>query len=163
VVKATDNTDVFNITYKSEEKSNVKITILDENKTVVFTEVIQNIASFVRPYNFSTLEEGKYTIIIEGKNGRQAETVNYTKNHVTSYVRIAQMVNEENKYVLYVHNNGTETIRLNILGKDGNLLHEQSMSVTGSSTLVYDLNKVKDKENITFQVITGSGKVETIF
>ena len=41
--------------YRGEHSGKVKVTIYDENGTVVFKEVVENHEHFMRPYNFSSL------------------------------------------------------------------------------------------------------------
>ena len=105
LVKAATKESVFNIHYSAIEKGNVKVSILDSNEKSVFNEVLTQVTSFVRPYNFSELPEGEYTIVIEDINGKQAEKINYTLNKITSFINVAKVANEGNKYWLNVANN----------------------------------------------------------
>jgi hypothetical protein len=162
VTSSTAN--VFNISYKTAEVSNVRISIYNSNTELVFTEVLNNVASFVRPYNFSELTEGEYTIVVSNKNGTQTEKVNFTSNKINSIISVSEVANAENKYALNVTNNGTEDVYVRIFDNNSNLLHEQSVQVTGSFGLIYNLSKVKSTTgtSITFEVSTESGKFEKI-
>ena len=75
---SSDKLNVFNIHYRTAEKGRVKISIIDCKNKTVFSEVLLNTSSFVRPFNFSQLHEGVYTIVLEDKNGKQSEKINYT-------------------------------------------------------------------------------------
>ena len=163
-VTATASASVFNITYKTAETGNVKISIYNESNALMFTEVLNNVASFVRPYNFSELTEGEYTIVVSTKNGTQAEKVNYSANKINSFISVSKVANAENKYVLNVTNNGTEEVFVRIYDNTNELLHEQSVQVTGSFGLIYNLSRVTSisDSSVTFEVATSSGKVETI-
>jgi hypothetical protein len=77
-VMSSDKLNVFNIHYRTAEKGRVKISIIDCKNKTVFSEVLLNTSSFVRPFNFSQLHEGVYTIVLEDKNGKQSEKINYT-------------------------------------------------------------------------------------
>jgi len=157
------NANVFNISYKTAEVGNVRISIYDNGNELVFTEVLSNVASFVRPYNFSELTQGEYTIVVSNKNSTQAEKVNFTSNKINSIISVSEVANAENKYALNVTNNGTEDVYVRIFGNN-TLLHEQSVQVTGSFGLIYNLSKVKSaaKASVTFEVSTASGKFEKI-
>jgi uncharacterized protein YaiI (UPF0178 family) len=124
---------------------------------------MNNVASFVRPYNFSELPEGEYTIVLEDKNGKQVEKVNYAMNKVVSFVKVTQVANVDNKYMLNVSNNGSEVVTVKIFSGNA-LLHKQDVQVTGSFGQVYNLNQVKATTDakITFEISTSSGKYETI-
>lgn len=158
------SSNVFNINYKTAEAGTVKIAIYDNNNILVFSEVLNNVASFVRPYNFTELNEGEYTIVVSNKNGKQAEKVNYAANTISSFINVSEVANAENKYALNVTNNGTEEVFVRIYNNQNELLHEQSVQVTGSFGLIYDLTKVKaaSTTSVTFEVSTSNGKVETI-
>ena len=161
LVKAATKESVFNIHYSAIEKGNVKVSILDSNEKSVFNEVLTQVTSFVRPYNFSELPEGEYTIVIEDINGKQAEKINYTLNKITSFINVAKVANEGNKYWLNVANNGTDILSVRIYSQDGTQLHEQLVKVTGNLSLIYNLNKVKPGA-VRFEVTSGNGKTQTI-
>lgn len=160
-VKAATKSSVFNLEYAASESGSVRVSILDKNNQAVFTEVLSNVGSFVRPYNFSELSEGEYTIVVDGKNGKQAEKINYTVNKVTSYVHVTEVASQPNKYLLRVANNGAEQVMVRIFGQDASLLHQQKVQVDGGFSLIYNLNKVNNK-GVTFEVETASGNVHTI-
>lgn len=160
----TSSASVFNINYKTAESGTVKISIYDNNNQLVFVEVLNNVASFVRPYNFTELSQGEYTIVVANKNGKQAEKVNYSVSKVESVISVSEVANAENKYMLNVTNNGTEEVYVRILNNENILVHEQAVQVTGSFVLIYNLNKLKSttESNVTFEVSTSSGKFEKI-
>ena len=162
-VTASTAASVFNINYKMVEKGTVNISIYDKSNELVFTEVLIDVKSFVRPYNFSELPEGEYTIVVADKNGKQAEKVNYTLSNIFSAISVSEVANEENKYILNVTNNGTENVEVKIYDNLQTLLHVQTVNVTGSFGLIYNLNKVKStSSSVTFEVTTNSGKIERI-
>ena len=160
----TSSASVFKINYKTAEVGTVKISIYDNNNQLVFVEVLNNVASFVRPYNFTEMSEGEYTIVVATKNGKQAEKVNYSVSKVESVISVSEVANAENKYMLNVTNNGTEEVYVRIFNNENILVHEQSVQVTGSFGLIYNLNKLKSttESNVTFEVSTSSGKFEKI-
>lgn len=162
VTVKTNKQGVFSIQYKNTEKGNVRVYILNSKNQEIFSESFQNVSSFTRPYNFTQLAEGEYTIVIEDKNGKQVEKINYTRNKLVSYVHVSRVPNKENKFWLNVANNGTETLTVNIYSENGTRLHEQSVEVTGTLSMVYDLTKVKTAKAIVFEVVDGNNKIHTI-
>jgi hypothetical protein len=160
-VVAGSKASVYNIYYTSAETGKVKISILNDENHLVFSEVLSNVASFKRPYNFSQLSEGQYTIVVEDKNGKQVEQVNYSMNKVVSFISVKEVANAENKYILNVTNNGTEEVLVKIYSGSA-LLHSQNVSVTGNFGLVYNLTKIKSPEAISFSVTTGNGETRVI-
>jgi hypothetical protein len=77
VVNKTEDASVFTISYTSVEKGTVKIMLFDKKKTLIHSEILLNISSFVRPYDFHGLAKGKYTIVVESNNNKQVEIINY--------------------------------------------------------------------------------------
>jgi hypothetical protein len=152
---------VYNIYYSSTEAGKVKVSILNSKRELVFTEVFNNVSSFKRPYNFSQLTEGQYTIVVEDKKGKQVEQVNYTMNKVASFISVTEAANSENKYILNVTNNGTEEVLVKIFSGE-TLIHSQNVKVTGNFGLVYNLTKVKSPKAVTFEITTSNGNTQTI-
>jgi hypothetical protein len=74
-VKSAEKVNVYNIHYRTTIEGTVKLSIINSKNKAVFSEVLLNTSSFVRPYNFSHLAEGEYTVILEDKNGKQAEKI----------------------------------------------------------------------------------------
>lgn len=161
VVSATSQ--VYKVYYKTKEAGKVKVSIINSSNQLVFSEVMNNVASFVRPYNFSELPEGEYTIVLEDKNGKQVEKVNYTMNKIVSFVKITEVANADHKYMLNVANNGSEVVTVKIFSGNS-LLHTQDVQVTGAFGQVYNLTQVKAATDakITFEVSTSSGKFQSI-
>lgn len=163
IVASISNASVFTIRYKAPEVNTVKISILNSNNQLVFSETLTNVESFARPYNFRQLAEGEYTIIVADKNGKQAEKINYSMDKISSFISVTKVAKAENKYALNVNNNGTEDVFVKIYDND-QLLHEQTVQVTGSFGLIYNLSKVAltSDASVTFQISTTGGKVEII-
>src|SRR5436190_16928107 len=79
----------FKLFYKGVRTGNVKVTIYDSKNQAVFSETIKNLESFMRPYNFSSLDEGEYLIELKDQDGTQLEKISYHKGHVE---RLAKLV-----------------------------------------------------------------------
>lgn len=120
-----------------------------------------NTSSFVRPFNFSQLTEGEYTVVLEDKNGKQSEKISYTVNHVTSFVSVSPVANQDGKYRLNVYNNGSENVDVRIFTQEGLLIHDQVLNVNGNYALIYNLQQVASPA-FTFEVTTSNGNVKTV-
>jgi len=153
--------NVFNIHYRTAEKGTVKLSIIDSKNKTVFSEVLFNTSSFVRPFNFSQLTEGEYTVVLEDKNGKQSEKISYTVNQVTCFVSVSPVANQDGKYRLNVYNNGSENVDVRIFTQEGLLVHDQVLSVNGNYALIYNLQQVASPA-FTFEVTTSNGNVKTV-
>lgn len=157
------NEAVFNVRYQTSETGTVRVSIVNNANEIVFAEVLTNIGSFTRPYNFIELSEGEYTIVVEGKSGKQAEKINYATSKITSFALISQVENQNNKYLLNVTNNGAQVVTVKVISNDGQVLNERTMEVNGSAGVVYDLSKVKtDNATVTFEISVNGNAVQTI-
>jgi hypothetical protein len=157
----TSSTYILN--YKSNEIGKVKVSIFNSNSEMIFTEVLNNVGSFKRPYNFSELAQGNYTIVIEDKNGKQVENVSYRLNKTAPFINVKAVANAQNKYQVSVSNTGKEQVSVKIYDNANGLLHSDIIEVNGNYGVIYNLQNVKSaSENIIiFEVSTSSGKVET--
>ncbi len=160
IVSVTPATaSVYNVNYKSLETGRVKISIFNAKNTMVFTEVLNNVASFNRPYNFSQLEAGVYTIVLEGKDGKQTETITHAVNVPTTFISVKEVASAFRKYQVNVISSEGDVVLVKIFNGTSDLIHEEKINVKGFSGFIFDLNKVKSNE-ITFEVSTASGKTE---
>ena len=159
-VAPSTTASVYDVSYMGTEAGNVKVSIYNSSNVLVFSETINNVTSFKRPYNFSNLSQGEYTIVLEDKNGKQVENVSYRMNTVNSFIHVSEVANAENKYMLNVTNDGTESVYVKILNSDNEVLHEQHLKVTGTFGLVYNLSQVKPSSEVTFEITTSNGNVQ---
>jgi hypothetical protein len=155
------SSSVYNVAYKAVEAGKVKVSIYNDNNELVFTETLNAVSSFNRPYNFSELAEGEYTIVLESKNDKQAEKVSYRSNKVTTYISMKEVADSANKYQLNLTSSTTDAVSVKIYNASDALVHEQKMKVTGRAGFIFDLNKVKS-DMITFEISTSNGNVERI-
>ena len=158
-----NNSAVYNVFYKSAEAGRVRITISNSANQIVFSEILNNVTSFKRPYNFMELEQGEYTITLEDKHGKQVEKVKYFMNEITSFVRVSQIPGASDKYLVNVATNGQETVNVKIYSNKHELLHEEHVKISGNYGVVFNLSQVKASlaPVVIFEVTTGSGKTET--
>jgi hypothetical protein len=163
IVTPAAEAGVFTVIYKKHVVGKVKLSIFDKENNLVYKEVVGNIGSFTRPYNFNELAEGEYTIVLEDSNGRHEEKINYQIRKPLSFIKVSEVVNEDHKYVLNVVTNEKENVSVRIFDNLNGLIHKQEIEVNGNYGLLYNLSKVKSSSTavITFEITTESGKVVT--
>lgn len=153
---------VYNVNYKSVEAGRIKVYIYNSTNTMVFSEVLNNVSSFSRPYNFSELAEGAYTIVLESKNGKQVEKIDYIKSRLTMLINMKEIANTESKYLLNVTSNEESSVSVKIYSNN-EFLHEEQVSVSGRTGIVFNLKQVKSAtDSVTFEIYTSNGKVELV-
>ncbi|HEY9004882.1 DUF3244 domain-containing protein [Ohtaekwangia sp.] len=154
------NGSTVKLFYKGTRPTDVKISILDATNKVVYGETIKNVDGFIRPYNFSNLKEGEYTIELLGENGLQVERVNYRFGKVEKLANVMHVAGEPNKYILTVANKGHEVLTVKIYDSIGTLLYNQKEEAEGDFARVYNLENYKGA--VTFEVTDSNGVAKTL-
>lgn len=136
VLKSGSTVKVF---YKGDELTDVKVTILDENDQLVFSEKIKKTNGFTRPYNFANLPSGNYKIQLVDGSGIQVEHVSYARKSEepkkNSYV--ARVGGTTDKFILSVPNKGDEKISITIVTGEDTVLYRGEEAVDGDFAKVY--------------------------
>ncbi|MFD1000375.1 hypothetical protein ACFQ21_13715 [Ohtaekwangia kribbensis] len=146
--------------YKGTKQTDVKVSIYNAANTLVYSETIKNVDGFVRPYNFTNLEEGEYSIELLGENGRQVERVIYKLGKVEKLANVMHVTGETNKYILTVANKGQDVLTIKIYGDKGVLLYSKTEEVNGDFAQVYNLDKYNG--GLTFEVSDSKGVTKSL-
>ncbi len=158
VIKNGEST--YRVIYKSEKESDVKVSILDERNKVVFVEKVSKTEGFTRPYNFSSLKEGEYTIAVQDASGILIERVVYRAEKTPKALNVIRMNSDDSKYVLTAAGSGTETIAINIYDENNRLIHHDSKTTVGNFAQLYNLKSVKG--HVTFEITNESGETKKV-
>lgn len=148
---------VYKVNYKAAESGKVKISILNSNRTLIYTETL-TLGAFVRPYNFNSIGEGDYIIVLEDKTGKVEEKISFKANKVSSFVKVSQI--ENNKYIFRAVSTGADQLDIRIIGQNNQVLHAQSVDVNGATAMIYNLEK--SESNPVFVVTSSNGTVTTV-
>jgi hypothetical protein len=160
------NGSIFKLFYKGVDEGTVKVTIYDERGDAVFTETLRKVSNFVRPYNFSSLKEGEYTIELVNDSGKQIEKVVYTKGAIEhkktseKLLNLVRVKDANDKYMLMVSNKERGAITVKIYNSAHELLYKHKEILTGDFAKVYTLDKYSG--NVLFEVIDENGISKTL-
>jgi hypothetical protein len=154
--------DVVKLFYRGEKSGKVKVTICNDKGQKVFVEVMRKTEHFMRPYNFSSLPEGNYTIELADEQGVRTEKVNHSSpSQDTKQLAHLTLVNDqEAKYLLAVANAGSDALTVRIFDERNNLLYEETEIVDGNFARLYNLHKVDG--NHTFEVTDDDGNAHRL-
>jgi hypothetical protein len=133
----------------------VKISIYNAKGETVFAETMRRTENFMRPYNFSSLPKGEYTIVIADENGKRSQKIKHSFESRERVARLSRVLNGS-KYLLAVPNNGTDALTVKIFGEDHGLLYSKTEVVQGDFAKLYTLNHVNG--TVTFEISDQSGK-----
>jgi hypothetical protein len=154
------NGSTIKLFYKGTKQADVKVSIYNAANSLVYSETIKNVDGFVRPYNFSNLAEGEYSIELTGDNGRQIERVSYKLGKVEKLANVLHVAGERNKYILTVANKGKDVPTVKIYGDKGTLLYSKVENVDGDFAQVYNFEQYAG--SITFEVSDSKGVTKSL-
>ncbi len=141
--------DTFKVFYKSASINKVSVTIYDANGATVFNENLGKLESFMRPYNFSTLPNGDYTIELQDALGKQIEQVAFTAGKLKTGKKIAanliKIASEKSKYLLMIPEQSVEVVKITIRDNDNTVLYTGSEPVSGDFAKIYDIQSEDGK------------------
>lgn len=138
------NGSTFRLLYKGAEQSDVKVLILNDENQIVFTEKIKNTDGFARPYNFSNLPEGHYSIQIKNNAGVQTETVSHQIRREEKTIHLLRL-DGTGKYVLSVPNQGKQDLSIMIFNDLNEVLYQSEEKIIGDFARIYNLGNEKSR------------------
>lgn len=154
----TKSGSLVKLFYKGAKDCNVKVTITNSENQVVFEELIRHVDGFMRPYNFSKLPEGDYTIKLVDHLGNKIEKISYRNGKIERLANLIRISGGEDRYLLTISNKGKDKFGVNIYDDKGDLLYTHSEEADGDFAKVYDLSKVSEKFSFVITDKSGSTK-----
>ena len=153
------NGSTFKLFYKGAEQSDVKVLILNDENQIVFTEKIKNTDGFARPYNFSNLPEGHYSIQIKDNAGVRTETVSHQIEREEKTMHLLRL-DGTGKYVLSVPSQGKQDLSIMIFNDLNEVLYQSEEKITGDFARIYNLGDQTSK--FRFVVSDGKGLTKSV-
>src|SRR4051812_44176159 len=89
-VTHASGSSLIKLYYKSEKSGTVEVSILNQKNEIVFSERINEVDYFVRPYNFKELPEGEYTLIVKDESSKSIEKVSYRNEKVEKLIHVVK-------------------------------------------------------------------------
>ena len=138
------NGSTFKLFYKGGQQSDVKVLILNDENQIVYSEKINNTNGFARPYNFSNLPEGHYSIQVKDKAGIRTETVNHQAEKQEKTMHLLRL-DGTGKYVLSVPSQGKQDLSITIFNDLNEVLYESDEKINGDFARIYNLGDQTNK------------------
>src|SRR6185295_1913190 len=133
VVKRDDNS--FKVIYKSEEESDVKIEIYNQQKILVYHETIKSSSGFTRPYSLNGFTEGEYTVRLDNGSNWMTKTISMAKPE-----KLAHLISlSDGKYLLTVAGKGEDKVHVRVSNDQGETIHIETTPVYGDFAKVFDM------------------------
>lgn len=154
------NGATYKLYYNGPHQSDVTISIRDSDGRVVFREVLKNVDGFVRPYSFSHLSAGDYTIEIEDGNGLITKKIRYEMANIAKSAHVLKVTDSERKYVLMISSKDPSSLTVRILNGSGNVIYSQKEEIHGDFAKVYNLARFDGAGR--FEIADDSGNLKSI-
>jgi hypothetical protein len=149
---------VVKVFYKAEQAGTVKVSIFSKDNSLVFTETMKRVSGFLRPYNFSGLSAGEYTIQVKDSNGTRTETIDYTAGKIEKQISLVKLP-EEGKYLLSINSKASDVINVNIYNDANQLIHSQEKKIERNFAEVLN---IKDINRFTIEVSDSNGVLKSV-
>ena len=135
--------DVFKVIYKSPYLSCVKVSISDEHGTQIFAEELICNQGFIRPYNFSELPKGDYTIQLADGSEKILEKIHFKDQPWLAH--IARLSTDDNKFMVAVpaSHQGDNDFSIQILDANDQLIYKEDQKVITDFAEVLNLKNLE--------------------
>jgi hypothetical protein len=151
--------ETFKVIYAGEKPAHVKLTILDKDNHIVFSETSQKVLGFIRKVNFAGMKPGEYTVQIVAGTDKESRVINYAGMTSVQTISVSKTA-EPGKYLLSVKNKRPEILSVRIFDGADNLIHSEEVTSDGSLKMVYNLKAVVGLPK--FEVVDRAGEVKVI-
>lgn len=143
-VSVIKNGAVVKLFYRGEQSGTVKVAIYNNSGTTVFRETLKNTEDFMRPYDFSKLAAGVYTIELTDEKGVSVRKVTHNISSGKRIAKLTRINKQDHRYVLSVPNQGGDVLKVRIFDQHSNLVHQETDVVNGNFAKLYNLGKNGD-------------------
>jgi hypothetical protein len=150
----------FKVFYKGTSLNKVTVNIYDAKGAKLFSDNLGFQENFVRPYNFSELAEGNYTIELVDGLGKQLESVSYSKGKVEKLGTLIKMADGSGKYLLIVPSKGRDVLKVTITDASGEVVYQNEESVESDFAKIFDLKSIS--KDFTLSITDSKGATKHI-
>lgn len=169
-VRVVQTGELVKVIYVNTEKSDVRISMMDEQGEMIFTERIKDKEAFIRPYNLSNLEEGIYQIEIKHDDGmlvgqiacvhEESESpIEGGKSEFVAHVSKITMSDRKERYLLSIPCTGEDEYTISIRNEADDLLYRNTVHTSGDFAQMYRMEDQAAGNNIIIQVSNNDGKM----
>ena len=153
------SSNVYRVLFMGKSDAKTVINIWNAEKRLVFTETIKKVNAFVRPYNFSQMPDGVYTLeVIEGNTVSKQLIYHGSvapSNEVPvdlNIVKVAPVTGKEDIYKLTIIQTGETKANIRILTADQKVVYSSAESFERAFCKLYNLRRMDKKATIEVEI-----------
>ncbi len=144
---------IFLVKYMGDKTADVTLVVKNASDDVVLTKVVKGVKDFSVPINFSSVDEGTYTIQIDNGSGKLSQILNYTYEKAPTYSHVVSLGDQ--RYLFTSSHAGSEKITIRIYNAENSLVFEKEVTVKGDFATLFHLKEMSGIP--TFEVTEPSG------
>lgn len=154
VLSVKDNK--YRIFYQGTQKENVRLSIYDQNREIVYSEAFKSTLEFAKLYDFTKMPQGVYFIEFSGKGWRKKEKVELLKLRGGEPLEatLTQM-GKDDKVFLQIDNPEIKEINLLIESSKGEILFNDKVELDARGSRVFRFEGFIHGA-YTFRIFSGS-------
>jgi hypothetical protein len=151
------------VIYVGDHPDHVKVTILDDHGKKIFSEQIKEDDGFIRPYDFSELPDGDYTVTVSDGDIQFEEKIEHREEEqLRLLAHVTKIDSGEDRYLLSVPGKGEQEITIKLYNDQFNLLYEGKERIVNGFAQVYNIKNLGLQEIISFEVSNDEGASVTV-
>lgn len=141
------NGSVFHLLYKANTLTNVRVSIIDDQRNLIYTETLKRKDGFDRPYNMNGLPSGRYTFEVEDFSGINSKDVFIGGEKNVPAFHVERVHGTEGKVLLMVAKS-SKGFTMHLEDKDGRKLYSERKILDRDFACVYNFSKVKGEVSV---------------
>lgn len=158
-VAVVNNGTTLKLYYKAESEADVKVSIINDDGMIVFSEVLRDVDGFVRPYNLSNIPSGEYTIQVTDQTSTHKEKITIGSTPKSALANLYRVNGEEGKYLLTIPSKEAKNISVRIFADD-KVVYDEVEAISSDFARIYNLKKVKG--DVTFEIKDQKGNLTVV-
>jgi hypothetical protein len=131
---------IFLVNYRGVKTTPVTVLVKDRDGKEMLTKSIKSAKDFTMPLNFSSVDEGTYTITIDNGSEKLTQTLNYANEKAQTYSHVANL--GDNHYLFTSSNAGSEKVTIRIYNDAEEMIYEKEYVIKGETAILFDLKEM---------------------
>lgn len=137
--------------YPGSSPVQLNVKIMDSQGNELLTERLAQPSGFLRPYDFSGLPDGEYTVQVNDDNNVLKRQVMHLSAPASILAHVTRLNGEGDRFILAVPRQGLNSVAVKIYQGDM-LLYQKKVNASQGFATVYNVKGLSPTEGLTFEV-----------